>query len=149
MSFLKKVDRFLKRIWDGRYLDHETRNKLRDKFGARGYWYPLTGLQPPNTEYFEADVFLKEFGEEKTIQLIKTLGDLLINEIGEAANDRKIPVEELSLDYDETFYCNVNVDWIIYRSHERTITLGGQCLTDELKKDWGEWEKFSNPWKNY
>jgi len=145
MNFRKLI----RRIWDGRFLNYEIRNKLRDRFEIRGYWFPLSEPQPPYTEYFETKIYLEEFGIEKSIQLIKALGDKVINEINESVSDRKIGVDELDLDRDETFSCNDKVDWVIYRSHEGTITIGGQRLLAKLKENWSEWEKYCNPWKNY
>jgi hypothetical protein len=57
-------------------------------------------------------------------------------------------LDNIDLDSDETFYCNDNVDWLIYFSHEKTITIGGKTLLDKLKADWHDWDKYKDPWRD-
>ena len=141
------LDRLFKMVFRKRALDNSTRNLMRDKFKISGYWYPLCDKKRiDDVEYFEKEVFLDKYGEKKTINLLNQLGDKTINEIVEVGNDKKISVDNLDLTSDETFYCNDNVDWIIYCSHEKTITIGGKILLDKFKTDWPELDKYKDPW---
>lgn len=40
----------------------------------------------------------------------------------------------------EGFWTSGNMDWIIYASHDGTITFGGEWLINELKSSWGDWK---------
>jgi hypothetical protein len=140
-------DRVFKMMFKIRDLDNRTRNLMHDKFKISGYWYPLSDKnRPDDVEYFDTYVFQDKYGVQKTISLISQLGDKIINEIVEVGNDKKISVDNLDLDSDETFYCNDNVDWIIYCSHEKTITIGGKILLDKFKTDWPDLDKYRDPW---
>ena len=130
--------------------DFNTRNLLKTNFNySGGYWYPLIGERAPeNCEYFDEDVFVKEYGLERLILLIKKMECVEINEIAEDLKDRKIPVDDLySYSGLEVIYCNDNVEWAIYFSHENTVTFLGTDFLQRLKNDWPSWERYKNPWK--
>jgi hypothetical protein len=40
----------------------------------------------------------------------------------------------------EGFWCNNNFDWVIYASHESSITVGGWLLA-EIKNVWPNWKE--------
>jgi hypothetical protein len=40
----------------------------------------------------------------------------------------------------EGFWCSERMDWIIYASHEGTITFGGEWLVEGLKSLWSDWK---------
>lgn len=40
----------------------------------------------------------------------------------------------------ECFWFADNMDWIIYISHEKTTTFGGEWLIKQLKRNWKDWE---------
>lgn len=127
-----------------------TRSILAEKLGVTGhYWYPLAGgPKPINVECFEASVFLDKYSLDKLINVIKGLGNLTINSILETDEDSKISIDELDCYCGiEVIYCNDNVDWAIYFSHENTVTLIGQILIDTIKKDWSDWDKYKDYWR--
>ncbi len=37
------------------------------------------------------------------------------------------------------FYTNEDADWVIYITHESTITFGGNCLIKEIKTEFNNW----------
>lgn len=41
----------------------------------------------------------------------------------------------------EGYWCSADMDWIIYVSHENSITVGGEWLLDEIKAIWPNWEE--------
>ncbi len=144
MGLLNILDKLL----PDRFIDETTRKLLLEKFGASGYWYPLLGdTKPDNMEYFEIDTFKTNFGDKKLFDLVKQIGENKINEINESTDDTKINVDEIEITNSETYYCNDNVDWVIYCSHENTISIGGKILLDTLKKEWKDWKKFADTWE--
>ena len=40
----------------------------------------------------------------------------------------------------EGYWCDSHWDWLIYASHEESITLGGDWLIAEVKRLWPQWE---------
>ena len=127
----------------------EIRNKLKERWGIkhRGFWIPLDGVLREDIEFFNYTVFQKAFGTEKLKVVIKNLGHELINELNEADYDTKVNVDELKT-YQalELYYTPDNVEWVIYISHENTITFGGQKLLDKIKEQWTDWTQFNKQW---
>lgn len=41
----------------------------------------------------------------------------------------------------EGFWSDKNLDWIIYASHESSITVGGEWLLNEIKTVWPQWQQ--------
>lgn len=46
----------------------------------------------------------------------------------------------------DKFITNKNGDWVIYITHEDTITFAGISLISKLK-EWVDFEKMKNPWE--
>ena len=126
------------------------REMLRNNLGFEHfYWYPLHDPKPLNSEYFEEDAFLEEFGVEKLIALITQLGFDRLNVITETDEDEKINATQLE-EYSgiEKIYFDEKAEWAIYFSHENTVTFVGSIIADSLKANWSNWENFSSPWEN-
>ena len=107
-----------------------------------GYWYPLSNHKPDNVEAFQDAYFEKEVGAEK---LRAILLNRKIERIWEMREDNKnYELELLAFDpyYNgaEGYWCDGNFDWIIYASHESSITFGGWILT-EIQQIWSNWEE--------
>ena len=144
------IKKILLRLYHGRHLNHEVRKLLSDKSKSTNIYFPMRGDKKPiNLEYFNTDEFQKEFGTQKFILILKELGETKINEIKESCNDEKIHVDEIDFDNDEAIYCNDNLDWLIYFSHENSITIFGNDLVKKLKSNWPTWDKFSDPWRQH
>jgi hypothetical protein len=46
--------------------------------------------------------------------------------------------------YNEGFWFSDKMDWIIYFSHEETVTIGGQRVVDAVKSKWSDWSNYIN-----
>jgi hypothetical protein len=46
--------------------------------------------------------------------------------------------------YNEGFWFSDTMDWIIYFTHEETVTIGGQYFVDILKTKWSDWRNYIN-----
>jgi len=117
--------------------DTSIRQLLSDKFGFKNfYWFPLTGgAKPADTEYFSEEIFLAKFGISKLIHTIKDMGVSQLTKINEDHDDKIIKTDEIwSYDGIEVVYCNDSADWLIYFSHENTVTVSGSILINALKK---------------
>lgn len=124
-------------------IDTATRRLLADKFGFHDfYWWPLNGgPKPADTECFSDEAFNEKFGHQRCVQTIKEIGENQLRKINEVHEDEIIKTEDIwSYDGIEVVYCNDNADWLIYFSHENTVTVSGKKLIDALKKNWPDFD---------
>ena len=119
----------------------EIRAKLKTIWNVEGYWYPLTTWERDDVEGFQDSHFEKEFGFDK---LKEILGNHNVTKIWEIREDDINYEIELSIfepyyNGNEGFWCNETFDWLIYASHESSITFAGSILP-EIKNNWSNWE---------
>ena len=107
------------------------------------YWYPLYDCKREDVIAFNADYI--EDMEDKVSDIVNSLLGHN-NQIFEMHEDRTLwIIETTSLDpsydgrYGERFWFNEDLDWIIYASHEGSITFGGRELISSLKGKWVDW----------
>lgn len=118
------------------------RGKLQTKWKiSESYWYPLSPQKPENVEAFQDSYFEKEVGAEKLQDILNNHGVERVWEIREDGKDYEfeLPVFEPYYNGAEGFWCDSKFDWIIYISHESSITIGGWLLA-EIKSVWSNWE---------
>jgi hypothetical protein len=48
--------------------------------------------------------------------------------------------------FNEVFWFSDSMEWIIYFTHEETITIGGNSLIKHIKSQWSDWKE--NLWDN-
>ncbi|NOU89756.1 hypothetical protein GC102_28985 [Paenibacillus sp. LMG 31460] len=113
----------------------------------RRYWYPLneckrSDLIAFNADYIEDDKSKHEF----ILTVLKEHGIEQIYEFLETGETYRIQISDLHPFYGyygaiggEGFWCSDKMDWIIYASHEGTITFGGEWLVSKLKSVWIDW----------
>lgn len=121
---------------------------LKQRWGidVEDYWIPLSGKEQPDVFYFKWDEVLQHL----------SLASL------EAAINAQIPgpyiliepfcseevLSEFKLDTRagvDVFYTNPKMDWVMYSTHEGTLTLAGAILIDTIAKIWPYWKRFANP----
>jgi hypothetical protein len=109
------------------------------------YWYPLNDCKREDVIAFNSE-YIEDI-ESKVSDIQNILVEQNIYQILEMHEDRTVYViESKSLDpsydglYGEMFWFNENMDWIIYASHEGSITFGGRELISSLKRKWLDWE---------
>ncbi|WP_347157936.1 hypothetical protein [Pontibacter chitinilyticus] len=127
----------------------EIRKQLIERWGAEGLWTPLNGEKASETvDYFEYDEFQSAFGLEKLKEVIAEIETGNVYEISEIEEDKVIPVSDID-EYGgvEMFYTNSNAEWVIYLSHENTITIAGAKLLEALKSKWSDWNHYNKPWE--
>ncbi|WP_125185482.1 hypothetical protein [Botryobacter ruber] len=127
----------------------EIRKKLVDKWGAEGLWIPLNGEKASETvDYFEYDNFQSVFGITKLSKMVEELQPDVIYEISEVGEDRIIAASEID-EYGgiEMFYTDSEANWLIYLSHENTITIAGASLLNAIKSNRSNWSDYNKPWE--
>ena len=101
------------------------------KFNNVGYWDPLEQNSPLETIFLGENVFMKY--EPCILKWIKSRSEdvYFFGEAGEAIVKSDEFNTVLSI---ETVASNFKADWIIYNSHEYTVTFGGEDLVSEIRK---------------
>jgi hypothetical protein len=130
-----------------RVLSDEESKAVRDKLQSvwqipEHYWYPLLLQKPENVEAFQDNYFEKEVGAEKLQEILCNRGIEKVWEIREDGLDYELELSVFEPYYNgaEGFWCDAKFDWIVYASHESSITVGGWLLA-EIKDIWANWEK--------
>jgi hypothetical protein len=115
---------------------------------TKQYWYPLFDCSREDLVAFDS----KYVDHDDKINFIKTiLQQHGVKNIYEFREDGVVNEIVDFVDYDfwrsdeyfwnnECYWFSNDMDWIIYISHEETITFGGKWLVDKLKKSWTEWK---------
>ncbi|MDQ3062895.1 MAG: hypothetical protein M3R14_08560 [Acidobacteriota bacterium] len=137
----------VKPLFYRRVLSEEESNSIWEKLSLRWgipehYWYPLTIQKPENIEAFQDAYFDKEVSAEKLQEILRGRGVEKVWEIREygANYELELSVFEPCYNGAEGYWCDENFDWIIYASHESSITIGGWLLS-EIQAIWLNWKE--------
>lgn len=116
---------------------------LKDKFDFDSwyhginnyYWEPL--VQTKNTQpsiYLDIEI-IKKKEIDSIVQVIKSISGERIYLLTEELENLNYELETSSLDFDwiESAYCDLETSWLIYISHEGTITFSGNHFINELE----------------
>ena len=114
------------------------------------YWYPLTDqdFDIQTAIALDAELFEKEFGYEKLRGILKDKGInkvIYLSENGYGEKDSEVELTDFEPEYcgAEGFWCTSSIDWVIYASHEVSITFAGEWLVEEIKKNYPFWNNRS------
>jgi len=122
-------------------------DRLKARWGVTGAWYPITGEPPPpNSITFRADAFDDTFGTERLQRLLLELGVKRAFALSEGAGsepEQEIDIALLDPRYTglEGYWSAPGLDWLIYASHENSLTVAGAELIAALKAAWPEWHR--------
>jgi hypothetical protein len=104
------------------------------------YWYPLSDCSVSNVSAFQDKYFQEEVGPETLQTLLAKHGITRVWELRQYGPEYELELTELYPYEDEGYWCSEEMDWIIYASHESSVTIGGWLL-GEVKKVWPNWEE--------
>lgn len=105
-------------------------------------WYPLAKCSLPNIVAFQSDAFEDFCSSVSLSDLLLSFGIRRIWELREYGIEY---VQDVSLfepvysNY-EGYWSSENLDWIVYASHEDSVTVGGWLL-ENIKAQWRDWEQ--------
>ncbi len=118
------------------------RAKLKETWGAEGCWYPLEPTGRADVRAFHSDVFATEGASKLLSTILKERGIGFLWQIEEDGTVVEIEVASLDIDQAgaEAFWSTPELDWIVYVSHESSVTVGGWML-NEIRKEWPTWER--------
>lgn len=122
------------------------RSQLRLLWGVgEGYWFPLKeGPTPPNLLAFHVDYFKAINGVTLLRDGLSRRGIARVFELHEFGPDEpdyeiELSILEPAYRWGGEQYCTAQeLDWVVYASHESSITIGGDWLTQILKAKWPE-----------
>lgn len=110
----------------------------------REYWYPLAETERSDVEAFQAPYFFRAVTPERLGILLAERGVTRVWELREYGPEYELDASAFEPDYNgaEGLWTSHARDWIIYASHETSITVGGWMLA-EVKLEWPEWERHT------
>ena len=118
-------------------------SRLRRRWQIIGnLWYPLSKCSLPNIIAFQSDAFEDFCSSASLSDLLLSAGVTRIWELREYGIEY---VQDVSL-FDpvystyEGYWSSENLDWIVYASHEESVTVGGWLL-ESIKTQWQGWEQ--------
>jgi len=122
-------------IWD----------RLRQQFGLsrNPYWYPLQGEAPADTAAFDAEVFHRHVPAVRLQEILAETGIKRLWELREYGPEYEIDLTLLEPIYNgaEGFWTADAMDWLLYASHESTLTLSGTWLVSRVQAAWPTWRE--------
>lgn len=113
------------------------RQQLLERWNYDGnYWDPLEERCPTESLYLIKDD-ITQSDYQSIIEFIFGHSRPLLLEITEDLADTEIAFSEFHPDCYETIYCDYDYNWLIYGSHESTITFAGEQLLVFIKQLFG------------
>jgi hypothetical protein len=110
---------------------------------GRHYWWPLSDPRPAHAEGFQDWFFEQEFGYATLRRILTEHGVSSVFEFREdgAAYQVRVATFEPCCTGLEGFWTTDRLDWIIYASHEGSVTVGGEWLLPAVQAAWPSWER--------
>lgn len=124
--------------------------ELEERWGVDGYWYPLDrppdAEPPPHTKVFTAGPFLEPELQEDLRRALAELGASRVWQLRELETDTDNEIELALLEpvYTgaEGYWTDASFSWLVYASHEDTVTIAGETLLRELQLRWPSWAGY-------
>jgi hypothetical protein len=118
-------------------------SRVRDRWQiTAGYWFPLAECSLPDVAAFQDRFFYEACSSFSLVDLLASRGVSRVWELREYGPEYEQDVSLFDPHYDgaEGFWSSGDLDWIVYASHESSITVGGWLLA-EIKNRWPEWKQ--------
>jgi hypothetical protein len=127
------------------------RDELKTQWGVEGCWYPLdrplTAEPPANAVAFSADPF---YSTDVQARLRVVLADLGVSRLWELREHQSDANYELDLEIFEPLYTGAegywtddSLDWLVYASHEGSVTVAGAHLLPAFQQAFTKWQEWS------
>lgn len=123
--------------------------RVRLRWGMAGdYWYPLQGDAPPNAVAFDADAFESYVPAHLFQSILGDHGLQHVFELREYGPEYELELALVSPSYDvaEGYWTAGEFDWLVYASHEATVTVAGQWLLHAVQQRWPTWSEHIIRW---
>ena len=126
-------------------------SRFRERWHIRpGYWYPLDDCDLPNLAAFKAHAFDLAIPPATLQNILRRRGIERVWELREYGPEYEQDVSLFGAIYNgaEGYWSAGALEWIVYASHENSITVGGWLL-EEVAKIWPSWREHywtDPPW---
>ena len=117
-------------------------SQLRSRWEIpEGYWFPLAECRLPDVVAFKTKSFEDAVPYERLRDILASRGIGRLWELREYGPEYEEDLALFEPYYNgaEGYWSSGDLDWIIYASHENSVTVGGWLL-DELKAMWPSWQ---------
>lgn len=127
--------------------------RLETRWGlVQGAWYPLIGADlPPHVLALEAEWFYQAIPLATLHQILAAHGVARVWELREWGIEYELDLEAVEPYYTgaEGYWTTDEMDWLIYASHESSLTLAGTWLIAAVQDVWPDWERHRYTTWNY
>lgn len=115
---------------------------------AGGYWYPLRGDASPHTVAFDTDAFDQHVPAPIFQGILGDHGIQSAFELREYGPEYEMELGIVVPAYNgaEGYWTTGEFDWLVYASHESTVTVAGDWLVHSLKQQWPTWSEHLVQW---
>lgn len=114
-----------------------------------GYWYPVyaaEGIDPDAIVAFDATEFAASFGDDRLRMLLPPNAQRAF--VLEEDEDDSSPSCEMEMPLlrpsahgtTECWWFDATMDWVVYASHESSLTIAGRELVAAVKAAWPKWK---------
>lgn len=110
-----------------------------------GAWYPMISLDlPPFVIALQKSWFHSAVPLHILYTLLHDHGIRLIWGFREDGSCSEMDIALFEPEYDgrEGYWTSQGCDWLMYASHEGSLTIAGEWLIDAVKAAWPEWEHY-------
>ena len=120
--------------------------RTRDIEQPGAFWYPLVSTSRVDVVAFEAVDFHAAVGAVGVRNILARhhVAKVLFSPEFDEYPARVIDLSKADFRYTgaaEGYWCDYSLDWLIYASHEESITLGGAWLIGEVQRLWPQWKE--------
>lgn len=120
--------------------------RLHERWGVREgqYWYPLLSeadVLPPHVLAFQQAWFDRAVPPTALQQILRHQGIRRVWELREFGPEYEMDLAELEPHYNgaEGYWTSGEMEWLVYASHESSITVAGAWLVAAVQTAWPEW----------
>lgn len=124
------------------------RKRLAEKWDYEGSWYPVDG-KPHDGALYLMEKYVAPF-EKEIVGIIQSISMNRYYTIDGCGDDYKHSISGFSLSLyngSETLCCDDMLAWIVYGSHESTISFGGDRLIPQIKELLKDYENKFDVWE--
>ena len=144
--------------YDARLLTRAERTSVWDRVKKRWQipdswaWYPIIG-EPGHLSHvicLQEQWFSFAISPERLAELLKQRGMKRVWGIKEGVGtiwEVESELIEPWYEMDECYWTSEELDWLLYVSHESSVTIAGEWFVDAVKNIWPEWEQ--HVWQSY
>ncbi len=118
--------------------------RLQKEWGVSYYWFPLRDKIETRADHIEAFQATYEESDHETLrQILAAHGITTMFEMREDGQLYEIELAQFYPVYtgSEGFWFTLQLNWLIYASHESSLTIGGAWLLPAVQAAWPDWEQ--------